>query len=412
MERTETLLAGVGDPHRHFNSLLIGGTNGKGSVAALCDGALRARQGGRIGLYTSPHLISFAERIRIDGRPVDGEVLARAAETLRPAIEAGGASFFEATTAIAFLVFAEASVETAVVEVGLGGRLDATNVLQPSVAVVTNVALDHAEYLGDEIAGIAREKAGIFKRGIPALAGDASPEVERVLRQEAETAGAEFFALEELAAAEGIGTSASGTRFTLKSNRWGIRSVRIPLSGAHQARNAALAAEALGVLPARLAPDWEHLAHGFAGVRWPGRLQIEVVGGTTFLLDVAHNPAGALSLAEALDQLELPEPHVLVVGILKDKAWRGMIRPLTEQGRSLILTTPASAPPERRWDPEAVAAWVEADLGAAALVVSELGAALDRAREIAGDGSVIVTGSVHTVGDAMLHLGLPVEFGA
>src|SRR5690606_5675739 len=169
LERTEELLAGVGDPHRHFRSVLIGGTNGKGSVAALCDSVLREAAGGRIGLYTSPHLVSFSERIRVDGVPVADDVLAAAAARLRASIERTGASFFEATTAMALLAFADAGVEMAVVEVGLGGRLDATNLLTPLVTAVTNVARDHEEYLGDDLAGIAREKGGIFKEGVPAL---------------------------------------------------------------------------------------------------------------------------------------------------------------------------------------------------------------------------------------------------
>src|SRR5215216_213123 len=191
LERTLELLAGVGDPHRRFRSLHVGGTNGKGSVAALCDAALRAADPSRtVGLYTSPHLVSFDERIRIGGRTVERELLLACEARLRPEIERTGASFFEATTAIAFLCFAEAGVEAAVVEVGLGGRLDSTNVLEPEACAVTNVARDHTEYLGETLEEIAAEKAGIFKPGVPAVIGERDPHIRSVLAERAHAAGA------------------------------------------------------------------------------------------------------------------------------------------------------------------------------------------------------------------------------
>src|SRR5215218_5504524 len=191
LERTGELLAEVGDPHRTFRSLHVAGTNGKGSVSALCDAALRAADTPRrIGLYTSPHLVSFDERIRIDGRPVDRELLLACEARLRPAIERTGATFFEATTAIAFLCFAEAGVDLAVVEVGLGGRLDSTNVITPLASAITNIARDHTEYLGDSIEEIAFEKAGILKPGVPAVTGETAPGALAVLQRRAEEVGA------------------------------------------------------------------------------------------------------------------------------------------------------------------------------------------------------------------------------
>src|ERR1700741_4406771 len=173
LERTQELLAGVGDPHRRFRTIHVAGTNGKGSASALCDAALRAAHPGlTVGLYTSPHLVSFAERIRIGGRPAERELLLTCEARLREAIERSGATFFEATTAIAFLCFAEAGVDVAVVEVGLGGRVDATNVVAPDAVAVTNIARDHVEYLGDSLEEIAAEKAGTFKPGVPAVTGE------------------------------------------------------------------------------------------------------------------------------------------------------------------------------------------------------------------------------------------------
>lgn len=408
LERTEELLAGVEDPHRRFRSIHIGGTNGKGSVAALCDAALRAAEPGRpIGLYTSPHLVSFTERIRIDGVPVSEERLREAAERLRPAIERTGATFFEATTAISFLCFAEAGVELAVVEVGLGGRLDATNVLRPEVSVVTNIGRDHVEYLGDDLAGIAREKAGIFKAGVPAIVGEHDPALRAVLARAAEEAGAPFQALEGRIEVVAVEPGGSGTAVRFRSAAWGEGEIRVPLVGAHQAHNAVLALEALALLPDDLRPSLEAVTRGFASARWPGRLQREEIRGTTYLLDVAHNPAGVAVLAEALDTLELPRPLVLVAGILSDKEWTSMLPPLLERADASILTLPPTAPAGRRWDPSAAATALSAGPWPPPRAIPDLAAALARAATLAPYGTVLVTGSVHTVGDAMAELGIP-----
>ena len=408
LERTEELLAGAGDPHRRFRSIHVGGTNGKGSVSALCESALRAAHPGRrIGMYTSPHLVRFAERIRVDGAPVDADLLAACVERLRPAVESSGATFFEAATAVAFLCFAEAGVDVAVVEVGLGGRLDSTNVVEPLVAAVTNVARDHTEFLGDTPGEIAWEKAGIWKPGVPAITGEVDPVAFGVLADRAQAVGAPFFALDFVARIEEVRLSAAGTAFRLRSDAWGERELRVPLAGEHQARNAALAAELLALLPAELRPGWDAVARGFAAARWPGRFQVEEVRGTTWVLDVAHNPAGVAALAATLDAVELPRPRVLVAGILSDKDWSEMLPPLLERADAAILTVAPTAPEGRRWDPEAVAAALPPDLRIPVRVIPDLEAALSRATTLAPYGTILVTGSVHTVGDALPILGLP-----
>jgi dihydrofolate synthase/folylpolyglutamate synthase len=409
LETTTVLLAGVGDPHRRFHAIHIGGTNGKGSVAALCDAALRSAGAHRVGLYTSPHLVRFNERIRIDGVPVRDDVLRAAAERLRPAVERTGASFFEATTALAFLLFAEAGVDFAVVEVGLGGRLDATNVLVPLATAVTNVGVDHTEYLGGTLAEIAREKAGIWKPGVPALTAEADPAALRVLRDRAAETGARFAVLDELCEVAEAETGAEGTRFLLRSRRWGARRLRLDLPGLHQARNAALAAELLGALPEPFRPSPEALKRGFAACRWPGRLQRERIGSTTWLFDVAHNPAGAEALAAALDRMPLSRPLVLLAGILSDKAWPAMLPPLLERAAGAVLTVPPSAPEARRWDPAAVAGALDPPPGVAVRVIPDFASALRRVTTLAPHGTVLVTGSVHTVGDAMQALGIAIR---
>ncbi|HEV2149069.1 MAG TPA: folylpolyglutamate synthase/dihydrofolate synthase family protein [Longimicrobiaceae bacterium] len=408
LERTEELLAGVGDPHRRFRSVHVGGTNGKGSVAALCESVLRkADPGRRVGMYTSPHLVRFAERIRVQGAPVDDALLARCVERLRPDIERTGATFFEAATAIAFLCFAEAGVEVALVEVGLGGRLDSTNVVTPLAAAVTNVARDHTEFLGDTPGEIAWEKAGIWKPGVPAVTGETDPGALRVLRERADAVGAPFRALDEVASVEDVRVASSGTTFRLGSRAWGEHEVRVPLVGAHQARNAALAAELLALLPHGLRPAWEDVERGFAAARWPGRFQVAELRGTTFVLDVAHNPAGVAALAATLDAVELPRPLVLVAGILSDKEWSEMLPPLLARADAAILTVAPTAPEERRWDPAGVAAVLPPEVRIPVRVIPALEAAISRAITLAPYGTVLVTGSVHTVGDALPLLGLP-----
>ena len=409
LERTEALLAGVGDPHRRFRSVHVAGTNGKGSVSALCDAAVRAAHPERVtGLYTSPHLVSFAERIRIAGRPVERDLLLACEARLRPAIEASGATFFEATTAIAFLCFAEAGVDTALVEVGLGGRLDSTNVVTPVATAVTNIGIDHTEFLGDSPGEIAWEKAGIFKPGVAAVAGESAALPLDVLRRRAREVGAPFTALDDVARVDDVRLSLEGTRFRLTSRHWGEREVRTPLIGAHQARNAALAAELLALLPRDVRPEWRSVAAGFAGVRWPGRMQVEVLNGLTWVFDVAHNPAGVESLSATLDALELPRPRVLLAAILSDKEWQAMLPPLLSRVDAAVLTVAPTAPDSRRWDPVAVAEALRVPEGVAVRVIPDFAAAIRRATTMAPYGTVLVTGSVHTVGDALVELGVEV----
>jgi dihydrofolate synthase/folylpolyglutamate synthase len=407
LERTEALLAGAGDPHRRFRALHVAGTNGKGSVSALCEAALRAAHPSRtVGMYSSPHLVSFAERIRIHGKPIAVDLLAEAEARLRPEVERLDATFFEATTALAFLCFAEAGVELAVVEVGLGGRLDSTNVVDPLATAVTNVARDHTEYLGESLEEIAGEKAGIFKPGVPAVIGETAPGPREVLRRRAAEVGAPLVEVDAERAISDLQVDLDGTRFLLHSERWGSRPLRIPLVGAHQARNAALAAELLAVLPEEVRPSWAAVEAGFAQVRWPGRMQVVRQRGATWIFDVAHNPAGVAALTAALDSIDLPRPVVLIAAILSDKEWDEMLPPLLARADAAILTVADSAPEARRWDPEHVSRSLEAPIPIR--VIPSLSDALMRAETLAPYGTLLVTGSVHTVGDALAALGIPI----
>lgn len=398
LERTRRMLSGVGDPHRAFRVLHVGGTNGKGSVAAHMESVLR-QDGRRVGLYTSPHLCTFRERVRIAGAAIDEAALLSAAHRLWPAVRREEPSFFEATTAIAFLALAEAGVDIAVVEVGLGGRLDATNVVSPDVVALTNVSLDHVQLLGPTLRDIAREKAGIIKPGAPVVTAETGADALAEFRAAAGAAGVALEVLGDSAVTD-VDVSIGGTSFTMQGA--GAR-LWTRLVGSHQARNAALAVRALALLPD--APSLAAVQAGLAAVRWPGRLQVERLAGTTWAFDVAHNVAGVESLVAAARAVALPRPITAVVGVLGDKDWHGMLSPLCDLADRVVLTEPPTAPAERRWNPDDVLRQVTCGNGT---VTTDL---LQALRDAAADarrtgGSVIVTGSFHTVGDALAVLGL------
>jgi len=339
----------------------------------------------------------------VDGEAFSERQLVEHAEEVRDLVTRFGLTFFEAVTVLGFHAFARAGVDAAVIEVGLGGRLDATNVIRPVVATVTNVALDHADYLGDTLPKIAREKVGIAKPGIPFVTAEAAPELLEVFRAAAAEKGAPFHPIDIARRVRDLELARDHTAFTLETRSWGSVRLRTPLVGFHQASNAALAVEVLEHLPERLRPSLDAVLRGVAGVVHPGRDQIEVLDGKTWLFDVAHNTAGIQSLVDTMDRLDLPRPLVALVGVLGDKDWQSMLPQLFARTDFAVLTQPPSAPPERRWDPHAARAAI-GDVGSAA-VEEDFVAALAWARETAGDGTVVVTGSCHTVGSALSVLG-------
>lgn len=382
LERMERALEALGRPERLLRTLHVAGTNGKGSTCAMAAEALRAA-GHRVGLYTSPHLASFHERIQLDGRPIGDGPLAELVEAVRRACpwhDGGGEgerlTYFEFATLLALLHFAGERVSVAVVEVGLGGRFDATNVVAPLVAAVSRIGLDHVQLLGDTLDAIAREKAGIFKRGVPAVvAAGQEPEALRALREEAERRGAPFQVAE--AGWEGP----------------------IALRGPHQRQNAALAAAALRLLDrAGVEVGEAAVAAGIARARWPGRLE-EVAG---VLLDGAHNPDGAAALATSLEALYPGRAVELVFGVLADKDHRGILAALAPRIRRLHLVAPdsprARSPASYRDLAASFAPAVDEHRGCAE--------ALACARAAAGaDGLVAVAGSLYLVGEARRLLG-------
>ena len=393
LDRTEALLAAVGDPHRRLRAFHVAGTNGKGSVCATLDVLLRAK-GLRVGRYTSPHLVDFRERILVDGRPIAEDTVADWLAFHDPLIERLGATFFEATTAMALDYFVRERVDVAVIETGLGGRLDSTNVLQPIAAVVTSIGLDHTDLLGDTIGQIAAEKAGIFKRGAAALIGERDAAVARQLAEHARAVGAAPIRLVGADwRVEKIDVHAEGTAFTLVDGSEEGRH-ETPLPGEHQAFNAALAVMTLRTAGSDWSPTNAELQSGLRAVRLPGRFQR--VGHLVF--DVAHNPAGIAVLAETIARTSIERPLTTLLSVLGDKDWRGMIRELARVADRFVLTTAPSAPAGRAWDLRAAYDFARGE-GLDAEMAPDFDRALAEVQ--ATGGTTLITGSFHTVGDAM-----------
>lgn len=393
LERTRDLLDELGDPHRQMPVLHVAGTNGKGSVCATLDALLRPDHA-RVGRYTSPHLVDFRERVLVNGRPMPEMEVVTFIERWLPAIDRIGATFFEATTVMALDWFARAACDVVVVETGLGGRLDATNVVTPVTATVTSIGIDHVEYLGDTVERIAAEKAGIFKRSAAALVGERDPHVRTQLCHAASRAGATpILALDEDWRVSDVVLDGDGTGFTLAFGG-GRQSLRTPLVGRHQAFNAALAVATAASLPGslRIAPDTAGAR--LASVHLPGRFDRR----GRWLFDVAHNPDGAATVAETLAAIALPRPIVALLTVLRDKDWRGIMTALSPQVDHFVLTEAPTAPASRAWSATEACAFARA-CGWSSEVEMNFERAVTHAA--AHGATVLVTGSFHTVGDAM-----------
>ncbi len=396
LERTEALLAKLGNPHRRLSAVHVAGTNGKGSVVVTVEALLRAR-GKRVGRYTSPHLIDFRERISVEGIPISEAAVLEFLQKWIPAAEEIGATFFELTTALAFDWFVKQNVDIAVVETGLGGRLDSTNVLTPGVATVTSIGLDHTDLLGDSLEAIAREKAGIFKPGIPAIIGEQSAPIRSLLERSARETGARpVVVIDDEYSINDVAVTSSGTSFTLTHNLERYQ-ISTPLIGAYQARNTAVAIATVAALEEGQISPAVDISTALSTVFLPGRFQVR----RDIIFDVAHNPEGALTIAATLRSLNPPTPRIALVAVLADKDWRGIIEALAPVVDRFLFTNAPSAPAERRWDPAEALAFArsrrfEADLE------PDFGVALERGEN--DSGTLIITGSFHTVGDAMLRL--------
>ena len=394
LERTRALLALLGNPHERFPSFHVAGTNGKGSVVATAEALLRAK-GLRVGRYTSPHLVDFRERFVVDGAQIGEQEVEEFLGRWEGESERLGATFFEITTALAFQHFASCDVDIALIETGLGGRLDSTNVITPLVAAVTSIGMDHTEYLGTTIGEIAREKGGIFKPGVPAVYGRVSDEARAALIAAAHNAGAHpIIPAEDLYKPTNIRVAADGTTFDIEYDNQSA-TLQTGLVGVPQALNSCIALAMLGAAGEQYRAELDEARAALPSVSLPGRF--ERIG--KFILDVAHNPAAIRTLVESLDAVAPPRPIVAVLGVLRDKDWREIMRILCPSVDATILTAPPSAPAARVWD-AAEAARFGIENGWNVRHIAGIGAAVREASDTAT--TVVITGSFHTVGDASL----------
>jgi dihydrofolate synthase/folylpolyglutamate synthase len=394
LERIEGLLAALGHPETRYALVQVGGTNGKGSVAAMVATILKAA-GRRVGLYTSPHLVSFRERIRVDSEPISEDAVADGVEALGTLITRFDATVFEATTALALDHFARESVEVAVLEVGLGGRLDATTVGTPVATVLSRIDLDHEAVLGGTLAAIAAEKAAIIRAGV-ALAAAQAPEVTKIIVERAALAGIPLLLEGRDLFVTVQARSLAGQRLTCRGPGWRLEGLALPLLGTFQPSNALLAVATARQLGANHAA----IRAGLGRVRWPGRFQV-LGQRPRLVLDAAHNPAGARALAASLREHFAGEPLTLVVGILNDKDAAGILDALAPLARRLILTRAASP---RAAAPEALRRVVPATVPVVETAAS-VAEALALATAAPTTPIVCIAGSVALVGEALAYLG-------
>ena len=392
LENTLQLAALAGHPQNRLRFIHVAGTNGKGSTCAMLESIHRAA-GLRVGLFTSPHLVSFRERIQIDRRWIGEDEVVRLVGELQPWLksfpEVHHPTFFEVVTVMALKFFAEQHCDLVIWETGLGGRLDATNIVTPLASVITNIQFDHQAWLGDTLAKIAAEKAGIIKPGVPVITATDEPEALKVIEEAARAQKAPLVMVD-------------GRDAALRRPDSAARCPYLSLAGEHQKINAALTLATVEVLQNQIPVTEEQIRAGLASVSWPGRLQL-VTGksGQKILLDGAHNPAGAKALREALEKNFPTAKRTLVLGVLQDKDWRPICETLAPLA-ARIHTVPVAS--ERSAHPQELAEACRKINPAAEINVGHsLGEALEKS---AGDGFVVITGSLYLVGEALERLGL------
>jgi len=394
LERIQALLDAIGNPERGFRIVQVGGTNGKGSISAMLASILRAA-GHRVGLYTSPHLCDFRERIRVNGRLISEADVVDGVEAIGTLVSRLDATMFEATTALGLDHFAREGVEVAVLEVGMGGRLDATTVGEPVVEIVSRIDYDHQAYLGNTLTEIAAEKAAIIRSGV-AFAARQEPEVEEVLRRRAALAGIPLWL-------EGRDLHAGSKSFTLDGQRlnlagpgWQMEDVLCPLLGVFQPANAVLAVAAARHLGA----DDEAIRRGLGSVRWRGRFQI-LGRDPIVILDGAHNPGGARALAASLATYFPGQPLTLVIGIFADKDQAGILAALAPLASRIVLTAYESPRAAR---PSSLRAALPPS-GARVETAASLREALRLALAEPRAPVICIAGSLRLVGEALAQVG-------
>jgi dihydrofolate synthase/folylpolyglutamate synthase len=406
LQNISFLLSRLGNPHKRLNTVLVGGTNGKGSVATFLANILREK-GIKVGLYTSPHLLTLRERMVVNGEPIQEERLRELVSSIRPYVDecsrvVSHPTYFEVLTAICLLYFKEEEVDLGVLEVGLGGRLDATNAADPLIAVITNVGLDHTDRLGSTLRDIADEIAGIIKEGGRVITGEREGDGLDVIKGRCRERRASLWQIDEAMGIEPHNANTEGQNFTLKGLSGLYPSLRIRLLGSYQMRNAALsvgAAELLGGIKEA------EIRKGLEKTRWPGR--IEVAGKEPWLiLDGAHNPPAAEVLSRELVNIFPFKRIIFILGILKDKDVRGIVEglllPFTRKEHFVIVTQPRT----HRALPKEILAYEVARITPRLHTAKDLPSSIESARDMATREDLIcVSGSLYTVADAEMALG-------
>jgi dihydrofolate synthase / folylpolyglutamate synthase len=467
LDNISRLMSALDNPHRSFLSVHVAGTNGKGSTSAIIASILKTA-GFKVGLFTSPHIISFTERIRVNGEEItENEVIELAEEIKDIVVHLGDflPTFFEVVTTMALLYFKRKKVDIAVIEVGMGGRLDATNIITPEISIITNISYDHKEFLGDTLKEIAHEKAGIIKKGVPVAASYQESEAMKVIEQKAIEKNSELYIygrdFSSILKREDI----SGICFDYSSgDSFTINNLVLPLAGEHQMQNASVAIKAVELLSKKLTSDFSFPASnknlhlysslsptppinpegfrdsplvgegdhrflnttphhfirkGFEDVRWPGRLEI-IKEDPPMLIDGAHNPAAAMALSKALKK-NFPEKNkriILVLGIMGDKDARGIMEPLLPLASEIILTAPAysrSASPEKLAGIAASLGFFDVRIAPTMKDAVEMATEIGLSDKRQGLGNlphnpspaplILITGSFYTIGEAKEVLG-------
>jgi dihydrofolate synthase/folylpolyglutamate synthase len=404
LERIEFLLKSLGSPHENMMAIHVAGTNGKGSVCAMLSSVL-SNCGYKVGLFTSPHLLEFEERIRINGEPVSKEKLCSLVERIKPIassmVENGDfehPTFFEMATAMAFAHFKDEEVDFAVLEVGLGGRLDATNVISPLVSVITSVSLDHTHVLGTTLEEVAGEKAGIIKQGIPVICGIEQPELIKMIDDICQKKHCQVSFSKNQGGYKLKEKTVDYQKFDIYLNNNKYTDLKMPLLGEHQLKNAHLAIMTTELLRKMgVTINEEDLRSGLEDTKWPGRLQI-IQKDPIVILDCAHNPAGMSSLSSLINDMFSSARKILIMGIMRDKDIPGIVKEACSFADSIIITKPKF---ERAVEPELIQESVE-KYCQDVKIIQDVAQAVDFARSnVKVDDVVIISGSIFNVGEAM-----------
>ncbi len=423
LDNPRRLLSLLGNPQDLFKSVHVAGTNGKGSTSAVIASVLQSA-GFRVGLFTSPHLVSFTERIRVGNAEISEQEVVELTNEIREIIKEAQESevgsrkaeiqhsfsptFFEFVTAMAFLYFKRKDIEWAVVETGMGGRLDATNVLVPKVSVITNIGHDHREFLGQTLAEISAEKAGIIKSGVPVVSSSQEQEASKVISDRASEKRSPLFVYGKDFSANIRNSDMNGITFDYEGGKR-LNDMSLPLCGMHQMENASVALKAIELIKDAEKISYQSIREGLLQTRWPGRLELIKDTGYNYdvLIDGAHNPSASKALAEALKAyfVSVYGKVILILGIMADKDVEGIMKPLLPIASETIFTSPGY---ERAASPERLAE-IASEKGFAARVTHSLKEALDLAGMLPERSALrtltVITGSFYTIGEAKICLG-------